>query len=68
MRHFRSRVGTGSRKRPHAVERDELYIPSKFHPNLPCSFGGEEGSTLKKTGSKLLSFLRVNPSKFCYAQ
>ena len=51
-RHFRFRVGIGSRKWPHAVERDKLYIPSKFHSNLPCSFGGEEGSTLKKTGSE----------------
>ena len=56
-RHFRFRVGIGSRKWPHAVERDKLYIPSKFHSNLPCSFGGEEGSTLKKRD---LSAKKVN--------
>ena len=61
-RYFRFRVEIGSRKWPHAVERDKLYIPSKFHSNLPCSFGGEEGLTLKKRDLKFSLHARPLPN------
>ena len=46
--YFRFEVGTGNRKVDDAKAEGEIYTPSKIHSNLPSSFGGEEGSTLKK--------------------
>ena len=46
--HFRFEVGTGNRKIDDAKGEGEIHTSTKFHSNLPCSFRGEEGSTLKK--------------------
>ena len=59
--HFRFEVGTGNRKVDDAKAGGEIYTPSKFHSNLPSSFGGQEGSTLKKTGSNVTVANKVQP-------
>ena len=40
-------VSTGSQKYPHAVERDELYVPSKFHLNRITCLGGDRFTHIK---------------------
>ena len=61
-----SEVSTGSQKCPHAVKKDELYVPSKFHPNRITCLGGDRFTHIKKTGSKFSDILPArDQDRFC---